>query len=437
MRIKSDRGTLKMWMQKKYRAWWICLAIGALGLGNLALRQKSGASGILGVADEMVKEVVQLRGLKPNTSIRMGVKSRVEISKYLNEYVSKNYSDDDLRREGDILRKIGLIPEAMDYRDFMLKLLTEQVGGFYDPDEKTFYIAGWISADEQKPVMIHELTHAIQDQHFDLNRILRDPKIEQNDDEGLARQAVLEGDGVAVMMNYLLAGVKRDFASLPNLAFIMRSMSSSTQAQLAIYSSAPLYLQEMLVFPYGYGAAFLQKLWNKTPSWEAVNKIYSDLPLSTEQIMHPEKYLDARDDPKPIDVQDPAKFLGESWKATYTNVLGEFSLNIMMRLHLGEEQANRAAEGWGGDRVVLLEDEQGKNGILISSVWDSSAEADEFFQASNDWLAKRHADAIKTEETPDKWLFRKNGELDALVRNGAQISLILGFPEAAGLKLIQ
>jgi hypothetical protein len=408
-----------------------------LGLGNLALLQKNEGSGILGVADEMLKEAAQLRGLKPKTTVRMGVKSRAEISKYLNEYVSKNYSDEELRGEGAMLRKIGLIPQGMDYRDFMLKLLTEQVGGFYDPDDKMFYIAGWISADEQKPVMIHELTHALQDQYFDLNKILRDSKIERDDDEGLARQAVIEGDGVAVMMNYLLLEAKRDFSSLPNLAFIMRSMSSSTQSELPVYSSAPLYLQEILVFPYGYGAAFLQKVWNKTPSWEAVNKIYSDLPLSTEQIMHPEKYLDTRDNPKPVDVQDPAKLLGENWKATYTNVLGEFSLNIMMRLYLSEERANRAADGWGGDQVVFLEDGQGKSGALISTVWDSSEEADEFFQAANDWLTKRRPEAAKTEETPDKWLYRQSGELDAMVRSGAQIKIILGFPESAGPKLLQ
>jgi hypothetical protein len=131
------------------------------------------------------------------------------------------------------------------------------------------------------------------------------------------------------------------------------------------------------------------------------------------------------------------KLLGDNWKTTYANVLGEFSLNIMMRLYLSEERANRAADGWGGDQVVLLEDGQGKSGVLISTVWDSSDEADEFFQASNDWLAKRRPEAIRTEETPDKWLYRQSDELDAIVRNGAQIKLMLGFPEAAGLKLAQ
>jgi len=408
-----------------------------LGLSSQALSQKTETTGILDIADEMLQEAVQLRGLEPKTPIRKGVKSREEISKYLSEYVSKNYSDEELRVEGGMLRKIGLIPQTMDYKNFVLKLYTEQVGGFYDPDEKTFYIAGWISAEEQKPVMIHELTHALQDQYFDLNRILRDPKIEHNDDQGLARQAVIEGDAVAVMMNYLLLGTTRDFASLGNLAFIMRSMSSSTQSELPVYGSAPLYLQEILIFPYGYGTAFLQKVWNKAPSWETVNKIYSDLPISTEQIMHPEKYLDARDDPKPVDTQDSVKLLGGSWKAVYTNVLGEFSLNIMMRLHLGEEQANQAAAGWGGDQVLLLEDGQGKSGVLISTVWDSSAEADEFFQASNEWMAKRHPEAVKTEEGPDKSFYRKNGELDAVVRSDAGIKLILGFPEAAGFKLTE
>jgi hypothetical protein len=416
---------------------WAGLIICVLAAGTLAFPQKTSTSDLMTAADEMVKGVIQLRALQPKTPIQKGVKSREEIFKYLNEHVRKTYSEEELREEGETLRELGLIPADMDYKGFVLKLLTEQVEGFYDPDDKTFYIASWIPAEAQKPTMVHELTHALQDQYFDLNRILNDEEKVNNNDQALAHQAVIEGDAVAVMLNYLLAPAKRDFASLPNLAFVMRSMSSSTQGNLAIYKSAPLYLQEELVFPYGYGAAFLQKVWDKNPSWDAVNKIFYDLPLSTEQIMHPAKYLETRDNPKPVEIQNPANLLGDKWKVIYTNVLGEFTLNIFLRLQLSEEQANRAAEGWGGDQLMLLETSEGKRGVLISTIWDSPEDADEFYQALTDWFAKKHPAEAKIAEPSNQLAYRHNGEMDAAVRNGTQIRLIISFPEDAALKLIQ
>ena len=115
-----------------------------------------------------------------------------------------------------------------------------------------------------------------------------------------------------------------------------------------------------MFFPYSYGAAFLQKIWAQNPSWESVNKMYSDLPSSTEQIIHPEKYFVTRDEPKPVSAEALAARLGSDWKVAYKNVLGEFSLNLLLSLHLSEERSRRSAAGWGGDQVLLLENSAGQ-----------------------------------------------------------------------------
>ncbi len=401
-----------------------------VSLTALGLIQESTSADLLKTAAEMIQRVSQLRGLQPKASIPMGVKSRDEISKFLLERVKSDLDEEELQNEGKVLQKLGLIPTDLNYKDFTLKLLTEQVGGYYDPDKKTFFIAGWLPAEQQKPVMVHELTHALQDQYFDLNKVLKDDRKLHNDDRILAQQAIFEGDGMAVMLDYLLEPAGRDFASLPDLVFVMQQYSNMS-AEFPVFKTAPLYLKETLLFPYGFGAAFLQKVWAKNPSWEAVNKIYSDLPVSSEQIMHPEKYLATpRDDPKPVELEDPAARLGTGWKISYRNVLGELGIDLLLRLQLPEEQSKRAAAGWGGDQVLLLENESGNYAVLMATVWDSTDDADEFYQAMSDWLQRRYSKARKSVPAANGFSLIQDGEYNSIQRDGLKIQCVIGLPES-------
>ncbi len=425
---------------KRYKRRWrsaaVLISILAVSLTALALAQETAPADLLKTAEEMVKRVSQLRGLQPKNPIQMGVKSRDEIAKFLNERVREEIDPDELRNEGKVLHILGLIPPSVDYRDFMLKLLTEQVGGYYDPSKKTYFIASWLPVEEQKPVMVHELTHALEDQHFDLDKILKEDRKLRDDDRSLAHQAVFEGDGMAVMLNYLLEPAGRDFSSLPDLTFVMRQYSSM-ESQFPIFKSAPVFLKEMLLFPYGNGASFLQKVWAKSQSWEAVNKIYSDLPVSTEQILHPEKYFDTpRDDPKPVEFEDPSVRLGKGWKVSYKNVFGEFALDLLLRLQLSEDQSKRAAAGWGGDKVLLLENTAGKNAVFIATTWDTADDVEEFYQAMSNWLERKYAKARKPSDTPTGFSLIQDGEYSSIQRDGLKVQLLIGLPEAdsAGLK---
>ncbi len=400
-----------------------------------ALLQDRGYPELLKTADEMIQVVARLRGLEPQAPILKGVKTREEISEFLNERIREEYNQGELQREGKMLQKLGLIPPTIDYMEFTLRLLTEQVGGFYDPDQKTLFIASWLPVEEQKPVMVHELTHALQDQHFDIDKILKEDRKLHNDDQVLAHQALFEGDGMAVMLDFLLEPVQRSFGQLPDLAFVMRTQMSTMQSQFAVFKEAPLYLQENLLFPYGYGASFLQKAWAKEPSWKSVNKIYAELPASTEQILHPEKYLTDRDNPKPVQTENPAAKLAGNWEISYQNVLGEFSLGLLLSLHLSEEHARRSAAGWGGDRVLLLENESGEDAVFVSTVWDASEDAGEFFQAMEEWFQKRFPDALKADESPNGFSIVQDGEFHAIRHEGADVRFIIGLPEAAGRKL--
>ncbi len=156
--------------------------------GALAIAFQSSDTELLKTADEILKEVARIRGLELKGPVQKGIKSKEEIAQYLRERIRDEYDASELRREGKVLKKLGLIPQEMDYQEFILKLLTEQVGGYYDPDKKTFFISGWLPLEQQKPVMAHELTHALQDQYFDLNRFIKQVRKMENDDMVLAQE---------------------------------------------------------------------------------------------------------------------------------------------------------------------------------------------------------------------------------------------------------
>ncbi len=416
--------------------WILCLMLTA-GLSSAAQVpvQEPAAATLLETVDEMVEVTSRLRGLEPKAPILKGVKSRAEITQYLNERVQEDYDQQRLENEGKMLKKLGLIPTELDYLEFILKFLTEQVGGYYDPDKKTLYIASWVPVEEQKPIMVHELTHALQDQYFDIKGILEKHRGLKNDDCMLAHQALFEGDGMVLMLQYILEPLKRHFSELPDLAFIMRTQLSITQSEFAVFSSAPAYAKEMLLFPYGYGASFLQQVWKQNPSWQSINDIYSDLPASTEQIMHPEKYFADRDEPVPVEAKAHVEGLGEGWSVAYENVLGEFSLGLLLSLHLTGERARRSAAGWDGDQVLLLENEAGENAVLVSTVWDSEEDSKKFFTAMDEWFRQRYPDTLRSDASPTGFSIVKDGEFHTIQREETRVRFLIGLPETDRVKL--
>jgi hypothetical protein len=410
---------------------WIAVLLLSFALGGrtYALMQEGGQEGLLKAADEITLQVARIRGLEPKAPIKRGIETREEIARYLDRRVKEDYDEKDLLAEGRLLEKLGLIPEAAKYKDLVMKLLTEQVGGYYDPDEKTLFIAGWLPIDQQRPVMAHEIAHALQDQYFDLGRMIKLDLERKNDDEALAHRALAEGDGMAVMLDYLLQPAGKTFVELPDLVFVMRSQLTLMESQFAVFREAPVYLKESLLFPYGYGAAFLQKARANGRPWSAVDKIYSDLPESTEQIMHPDKYFVSRDKPKQFKSQELVGSFGDRWHEGYSTVLGEFSMLLLLKLHLPEERAGKAAEGWGGDRVVLIDEAQGQGSfVLLDSIWDTDQDAEEFRQALEEWLPGRLPNAVKSDEPGSGSTYAEGDLLSFAQRRGLKVRMVLGIP---------
>ena len=278
-------------------------------------------------------------------------------------------------------RALGLIPADASLQDLELQLLSGQVIGFYDPKTKKMSVksvSGGLGVIEQI-TFAHEYDHALQDQHFDLTKLGTDAP--DQGDRSLARLSLAEGDATILMSDWAQT-------ALTAVQLLQYLQESNVSSQTATLDKFPAALKAQLLFPYTSGVTFVQGLENKG-GWEAVNQAYGQPPDSTEQILHPEKYV-AREEPIKVTIPaDLATRLGGGWSVDFQDTFGEFGLRTWLQDAGGLDPtvASAAADGWGGDRVVLVS--HGDSfAIAMQTVWDTADDATAFAAAAQTTRAK-------------------------------------------------
>jgi hypothetical protein len=385
------------------------------------------SAAVMAATEAVLRETSDLRQLPILRPVKSGAQSRAEIERMIIKNMDEATTPEELRASELALKKLGLVPASFEFRPFIIKLLTEQVAGYYDPKAQQFYLADWIDLDGQQPVMAHELTHALQDQHFNLRRFEKWPK--GDSDAELAAHALVEGDATLSMIDYM----KRDLTRA--LAFVqsMRSSQSSSEQ----IDSAPRSLRETLLFPYEQGAEWATVLYRRG-GWALLSRAYTDLPQSSEQILHTEKYF-AREAPVKIEMADAHALLGSNWKRIDTDVNGEWSYYLILDEYLKSgEESKRAAAGWGGDRYSVYEGPKaGDLFIAQLSAWDTENDAVEFFNAYAKRTERRYKDASPLEQDKTGQLQRawRTGEgAVVLERRGSRVLILEGVPEKANVQ---
>jgi hypothetical protein len=367
---------------------------------------------LLETADAIAEQVANIRGLPLTQPIKKGIKRREELRAVLVTKLAEEVSDDQIEAEGKVYKRLGLIPPDMNYKKVLLDVLTEQIAGFYDQKTKELYVMQGIPMSFQKPAMAHELFHAIQDQHFDILSLQEPFNSSENGDFALARAALLEGDATIVMLDYSLyeggslpQGEATSVVDIPIIAGTLRNISfddlsaleqmmgtsgapKDMQAGAAALSEAPAVFRELLMFPYFAGMRFVVAS-RIGRSWKDVDAVYANPPVSTEQILHPEKYYSG-DQPQFLSYETGTELDG--YERIYDTVLGEFQVRLWLKLTLEEDGFDAAAAGWDGDRLAAYE----KDGhVIVTTVlaWDDENEAKEFYQTLLKATRKRYPNA--------------------------------------------
>jgi len=344
---------------------------------------------IVATTATVLKETSDIRELPILRPVKSGAQSRVEIQQMLVTNLNEQMTPAEMHGSAVALRKFGLAPSDFEYRSFIIKLLTEQVAGYYDSKTREFYLADWLELEGQKPVMVHELTHALQDQHFNLRRFEKWPH--GDSDAELAIHALIEGDATLSMTIYMAKN------PLVALAFMRSLGGAGTSSEQ--FNQAPRALRESLIFPYGQGTEWATQLY-KRGGWSMVSKGFTQLPLSSEQILHPEKYF-TYERPVKIVLRDLRNLLGPGWKEIESDVNGEWSYYLILDQFLNSPaESRRAAAGWAGDRYEIYEGSK-RGQVLLAhvSAWDTENDVREFFDAYVKRTAKRYPDATLLPET--------------------------------------
>jgi len=256
-----------------------------VSLPATAIAQQLAAQDLLSQADEVLHQMSEITGLPIKGPLKKQVVSRAEIHSYLIENLHAEMTPAELHAQEAALRAFGLVSGKFNLEKFLISFYTEQAAGFYDPKRKTMFIADWIPADTQSQVLSHELTHALQDQSWDLEKFLH--AAHDNDDATNARQAVVEGYATAAMMQQMTAPV--ELAQLPAIEPLMEMVARQQFEEFPMFSGAPYFFRVQALFPYLQGMGFMQ-FGLQQGGWKSLNAIFQNPPDATKQIFEPRTY---------------------------------------------------------------------------------------------------------------------------------------------------
>lgn len=336
-------------------------------------------------------EVTQLRGLAALQGVPCATESRSQVEKFLRDTVAKRLPPHKLEHEQTVYRAVGVVPDDFDYPQGLLKLYMAQIGGYYDPERRHFIMADWMPAHLQSTIARHELTHALQDQHYNLKSFI-DPKME-NGDELLAHSSLIEGDATAVMLD-IERGIKgmARLAEEPSVKAYMEGQDRSL-AFAAELKDTPPALRALVLFPYTHGLRFVHELLRRG-GYPEVDRAFKQPPRSTREILHERDFIDRR---VALAVPEVSELRGvpAGQPPSYTDTLGEFLIRTVLEV---EDEtrgiAVRAAEGWVGDRVGLFPAPDGATVVSWTTVWQSGNDAREFVIAYRRLLKARYGVAL-------------------------------------------
>ena len=331
--------------------------------------------------DQIRAQVESLRELRANSPVQQKLITREQLAARLNQKVEEDYSPEEARDDARALAAFGLVDPEFDFFTYLLEVQSEGILGFYDPEEKTMYvIADGSFGGFERMTYAHEYTHVLQDQVFVFDLLHIGDEDCQNDSERCgAIQALYEGDASLVQLEWIT-----QYATRQDLEDIQEAYVSF---DTPVLDQGPPFYSKQLDFIYGTGYEFVTGL-RDTGGWAAVDRAYDQPPLSTEQILHPEKY--PGDPPKLLDPITFGEALGIGWREVDTGVLGELYTRYILEEQLPEDRAALAAAGWGGDAYVVSYDETSSRTVMaLRTVWDTAQEADEFVLAFNDYNRAR------------------------------------------------
>jgi hypothetical protein len=355
---------------------------------NVIVVDESFAAQNAGTFNQLSNNVSALRGLPLLEAVSPNVLNREGLKNYLRN--TAVYNRDDIAQDLLVLRAFDFVGTQTDSEiyDRTIEYLQDNVAGFYDPVAQ---ILGLVSTDEsvdlyEQYVFVHELMHALQDQHFGLDQLTSTTGL--YDDQALALRAVVEGEAMLLQEKYLEQGYFN--AQQQAEIFNLGQMRAGNRAG----NGLPPILASVFWFPYEAGNLFVTQAYEAGGGWQGVNDVWANPPLSTEQIIHPERYA-AGDVPQDVTLPELAGELGAGWQLVAQRTLGEFFLREYLAQQLDEGAVDTAVTGWGGDQYAVFANPNTNQLVLVfRTAWDTPEDSAEFGAAYEQYASRAFGSTV-------------------------------------------
>jgi len=378
------------------------------------------AKQLFGLVDQLIEFSSQETGLPINSEVKRQLTTRTAVEAYLKEKFDDDEDAKRMERSEIVLKKFGLLDRDFDLKPFLLALLKEQIEAYYDPKDKTVNMLDWVSVEEQKPVLAHELTHALQDQHVNLDKwsdqtpsdvshtSSEDSDHLAKDELDTARDAVTEGQATAVMMDNMLKPMGKSLIGDPEVVDIIKQQMAGSENS-PVLARAPLLLSESLLFPYREGLSFEQDVWMDRGQAAAFTGALDRPPSSTWEIMNPREYEQGHVPSIPY-LPDIHPLLDATYRPYDIGQVGELDVHILANLFGGEGPARDLTPAWdggiywAGQRLNATPAEQATTksiAFFYLSIWKNAKSAEAFTRLYADELGRKYS-GLKPDEAAAK-----------------------------------
>jgi hypothetical protein len=372
----------------------------------------------------MLAEVSKITGLEARKPITRELITREGIRKLVQSRLDQETTEEEIRLEELYLKKFGFVEADFDLAGRMVDVLAEQATALYDFKTKKLYLATWTPADMQEFALVHELVHALQDQHFNLGKYIDGAKGADGD---LARTAVVEGQASWVMTEYVMRQGGRSLLQSRFLAVAAAAASRVEAREYPVFAATPLFLQETLLFPYTWGLLFQQSVLEERGE-AGFGEVFRHPPASTQHILSPEAYFEGR---KPAKPELPKATLGRPYKKVIEGEVGQLEHSILIRKFVTEEDAKELAPKWRGGRYALFEPRSKERAVLVYAVaWESADDAARYFEFYKQVLGKKWNMARFETESAGEVTGHSEAGGFILSHHGMIVTSVEGLPDA-------
>jgi hypothetical protein len=371
----------------------------------------------------IVETLSQISGMSEVHPVAYGRMNKRQLRHFLTKRIRRTLRPEEVHADELALKMFGLVPPSFNLKASTIDLLTEQAAAFYDYDEKKLFLLNGSSFSSDMTTLAHELAHALADQHYDLRKYMDDEQAD--DDQDLARTAVVEGEASWLMIAYEL---KQEGQPPEPTHEALQAITNSGEGSMGDYpvlKSSPLYIQQSLLFPYTDGTLFFDAVYRKLGK-AAFGAVFADPPHDAAQVMHPNRYFERKQE---TELRLPELRELKHAAEISNGTVGEFDHQILLWQYIGQESAKILSAHLTGGQFKIVSVEADDHPVLLyKSLWDSEQRADEFFDDYQTVLRKKWKMCDVSLQRDDLLAGKGDNGFFVVQRNGPEVISIEGLP---------